>query len=365
MNSLHSRYHRQIILPEIGLSGQEKLSASKVLVIGAGGLGCPVLQYLTAAGIGTIGIVDFDIVDTSNLHRQILYGTSSLGKNKALAAKERLTDLNPEITITAYTEKLTAKNAISLFLEYDIIVDGTDNFSTRYLINDACVITKKPLVYGAIFKFEGQVSVFNYQNGPSYRCLFPEPPKAGSVPSCAEIGVLGVLPGIIGSMQANEVLKIILGLGTILSGKLFTYDCLTTRSSNFGINRVETEISKVLNTTNHFETIDYDLFCGIQKINEITAKEAFIVKNAQFIDVRESHEQPKIESLHPVYIPLGELKEKANTITEEKEIILFCQSGIRSKKAAEILLQEGFKNVSHIKGGAVALHESISNLTAF
>ena len=365
MNSLHSRYHRQIILPEIGLSGQEKLSTSKVLVIGAGGLGCPVLQYLTAAGVGTIGIVDFDVVDTSNLHRQILYGTSSLRKNKALAAKERLTDLNPEIIITAYTEKLTTKNAISLFLEYDIVVDGTDNFSTRYLINDACVITKKPLVYGAIFKFEGQISVFNYQNGPSYRCLFPEPPKAGSVPSCAEIGVLGVLPGIIGSMQANEVLKIILGLDTILSGKLVTYDCLTTHSSSFSINRVETEISKVLDTSNHFETIDYDLFCGIQKINEITAKEAFLIKNAWFIDVREPYEHPKIESLHPKYIPLGELKEKASTITKEKEIILFCQSGIRSKKAVEILLQEGVKNVSHVKGGAVALYEIMSNLTGF
>lgn len=363
MNLLPSRYHRQIILPEIGSSGQEKLSASKVLVIGAGGLGCPVLQYLAAAGTGTIGIVDFDVVDTSNLHRQILYGTSSLGKNKALAAKERLTDLNPEITITTYTEKLTAKNAVSTFSEYDIIVDGTDNFSTRYLINDACIITNKPLVYGAIYKFEGQVSVFNYQNGPTYRCLFPEPPKAGSVPSCSEIGVLGVLPGIIGSMQANEVLKIVLDLGNVLSGKLFTYDCLTNRSSSFGIHRVETEVSKVLDTANHFETIDYDLFCGIQKVNEITAKEAFFIKNAWFIDVREPHEQPKIESLHPIYIPLGELKEKANTITKEKEIILFCQSGIRSKKAVEILFQEGFKNVSHIKGGAVALYNNIPNLT--
>lgn len=362
MNSLHSRYHRQIILPEIGVSGQEKLEASKVLVIGAGGLGCPVLQYLTAAGIGKIGIVDFDVVDISNLHRQILYGTNAVGVNKAIAAKQRLTDLNPAITIHAYPEKLSTKNAVSLFSEYDIIVDGTDNFSTRYMINDACVITNKPLVYGAIFKFEGQVSVFNYQNGPTYRCLFPEPPKAGSVPSCAEIGVLGVLPGIIGSMQANEVFKIILSLGDVLNGKLFMYDCLTTQSSTFTIRRVESEVSKILASVKDFETNDYDLFCGVNPISEITAESAFSVKNVQFIDVREAHEQPKIESLHPIYISLGMLEEELHTLSKEKEIIIFCQSGIRSKKAVDILLQNGFKNVSHIKGGAIALHEIIPDL---
>ncbi|WP_103069449.1 molybdopterin-synthase adenylyltransferase MoeB [Aquimarina sediminis] len=365
MNSFNSRYHRQVILPEIGSAGQEKLDASKILVIGAGGLGCPILQYLAAAGIGTIGIVDYDTVDISNLHRQILYGTTSLGINKALAAKQRLTDLNPEITITAYPEKLTPKNAVSLFSEYDIIVDGTDNFSTRYLINDACIIANKPLVYGAIFKFEGQVSVFNYQNGPTYRCLFPEPPKAGSVPSCAEIGVLGVLPGIIGSMQANEVLKIILGLGDVLAGKLFMYDCLSTQSSTFTINRVESEISKVQASANSFETIDYDLFCGVSQIMEITANDATTIENAQFIDVRETHEQPKIDYLDPIYIPLGSLEQKLITISKEKKTIVFCQSGIRSKKAVEILFQNGFKDVSHIKGGAIALYNTISesNLT--
>lgn len=362
MNSFNPRYHRQIILPEIGTAGQEKLDASKVLVIGAGGLGCPVLQYLTAAGVDTIGIVDFDTVDISNLHRQILYGTSSLGTNKAVAAKQRLTDLNPTLTINTYAKKLTPKNAISLFSEYDIIVDGTDNFSTRYLVNDACIITDKPLVYGAIFKYEGQVSVFNYQNGPSYRCLFPEPPKAGSVPSCSEIGVLGVLPGIIGSMQANEVLKIILDLGDVLNGKLVMYNCLTTQSSSFTINRVASEVSKILDSANRFETTDYDLFCGVKQISERTAEEAFLVKNAQFIDVREPHEQPKIESLNPVYIPLGILEQELDTMPKEKETIVFCQSGIRSKKALEVLLQNGFKNISHIKGGAIALHEIIPNL---
>ncbi len=355
--NLNNRYHRQAILPEIGEEGQKKLSESKVLVIGAGGLGCPVLQYLTAAGIGTIGIIDFDVVETSNLHRQILYGENLLGKNKALAAKNRLTDLNPEITINAYPEKLTTKNALSLFAQYDIIVDGTDNFSTRYLINDACVIAKKPLVYGAIFKFEGQVSVFNHQNGPSYRCLFPSPPKAGSVPSCAEIGVLGVLPGIIGSMQANEVLKIILDLGDILSGKLLMYDTLMSKFSTFSVNRVSSEISKVLAIADTFESVDYDLFCGIKQVTEITAQEAFLIRNAQFIDVRETHELPKIESLDPIYIPLGELKEQIKTIDKEKETIVFCQSGIRSKKAIEILEENGFKNVSHVKGGAIMLSE--------
>ncbi len=354
MNS-YNRYHRQIILPEIGTYGQEKLTTSKVLVIGAGGLGCPVLQYLTAAGIGTLGIIDFDVVETSNLHRQVLYGNSSLGMNKALAAKNRLEDLNPEITINAYPEKLTTKNALSLFSEYDIIVDGSDNFSTRYLVNDAAVIANKPLVYGAIFKFEGQVSVFNCQNGPTYRCLFPEPPKAGSIPSCAEIGVLGVLPGIIGSMQANEVLKIILDLGNVLSGKLLMYDCLTIQSSTFAIPRVESEVSKVLASAKNFATIDYDLFCGIAQMKEISAKNAFLKKDVQFIDVREPHEEPKIESLAPIYIPLGKLEQQIQNIDKEKEIIVFCQSGVRSKKALEILRENGFENISHIKGGAIAL----------
>ncbi|WP_271783208.1 HesA/MoeB/ThiF family protein [Aquimarina algiphila] len=355
--NFNPRYHRQVILPEIGTSGQEKLNAAKVLVIGAGGLGCPVLQYLTAAGIGTIGIIDFDTVDISNLHRQILYGNSSLGVNKSLAAKHRLEDLNPDITINAYPEKLTTKNAVSLFSEYDIIVDGTDNFSTRYLVNDACVIAKKPLVYGAIFKFEGQVSVFNYQEGPTYRCLFPEPPKAGSVPSCSEIGVLGVLPGIIGSMQANETLKIILHLGNILNGILFTYDCLTAQSSSFSIPRVESEVSKVIANAKNFETTDYDVFCGISKISEIDARDAFEMNNILFIDVREPHEQPKIDNLNPDYVPLGQLQQYINKIDKEQEIIVFCQSGIRSKKAVEILLEHDFKNVSHVKGGAMALYE--------
>ncbi len=361
MTSFNSRYQRQVILPEVGEDGQIKIENSKVLVIGAGGLGCPILQYLVAAGIGTIGIIDFDVVDISNLHRQILYGKSSVGINKAIAARDRLKDLNPEINIIAYPEKLTTKNAISIFTQFDIIVDGTDNFSTRYLVNDACVITKKPLVYGAIFKFEGQVSVFNYKNGPTYRCLFPEPPKAGSVPSCAEIGVLGVLPGIIGSMQANEVLKIILNLGDVLNGKLFTYDCLTTQSSAYGVPQDASQISKVLEAAGDFETTDYDLFCGIKQVRDVMAKDAFQIENAQFIDVREAHEQPKIDNLNPLYIPLSELLEELHTIKKDKQVIVFCQSGIRSRKALEILEENGFDKISHITGGAIALYNHVAD----
>jgi len=247
-----SRYNRHIILSEIGQAGQDKISNAKVLVIGAGGLGCPILQYLTAAGVGSIGIVDFDVVDISNLQRQVLYGTSTLGKNKAEAAKQRLEDLNDDVSIIAYPEKLTHKNAVNLFQQYDIIVDGTDNFETRYLVNDACIITSKPLVFGAIYKFEGQVSVFNFKNGPSYRCLFPNPPEKDSVSNCSEIGVLGVLPGIIGAMQANEVLKIILELGNTLSGKLLCYNALTLQNSILKINRSEETIQSILKHKENF-----------------------------------------------------------------------------------------------------------------
>ena len=253
-----SRYSRHIILSEIGQEGQNKLSKAKVLVIGAGGLGCPVLQYLTAAGIGCIGIVDFDIVEISNLQRQVLFGTSSLGENKAEAAKKRLEDLNDTISITAYSEKLTHKNAIDLFNQYDIIVDGTDNFATRYLVNDAAIITNKPLVFGAIYKFEGQVSVFNYNNGPSYRCLFPSPPKKDAIPNCSEIGVLGVLPGIIGNMQANEVLKIILGLGKVLSGELLCYNALNNQIVTLKIKRSASTIETILSKKEHFHTNDIE-----------------------------------------------------------------------------------------------------------
>src|SRR5690606_35483210 len=256
-----SRYNRQIILSEIGQTGQDKLSHAKVLVIGAGGLGCPILQYLTAAGIGTLGIIDFDVVELSNLHRQVLFGTSSLGKNKAEEAKTRLEDLNPDITIIAYAEKLIHQNAIDLFSQYDMIVDGTDNFETRYLANDACIITNKPLIFGSIYKVEGQVSVFNYQNGPSYRCLFPNSPKKDAVPNCAEIGVLGVLPGIIGSFQTNEVLKLILGIGNVLSGKLLCYNALTSQTFTLKINKSDEQIETFVKQKDNFNKKQLDVNC--------------------------------------------------------------------------------------------------------
>ncbi|MFD1613796.1 molybdopterin-synthase adenylyltransferase MoeB [Gelatiniphilus marinus] len=346
-----SRYNRHIILSEIGQTGQNKISNAKVLVIGAGGLGCPVLQYLTAAGVGTIGIIDFDVVELSNLQRQVLFGKSSLGKNKAMVAKQRLEDLNDSISIISYAEKLTHQNAINLFNQYDIIVDGTDNFETRYLVNDACIITNKPLVFGAIYKFEGQVSVFNYNNGPSYRCLFPNPPKKDAVPNCSEIGVLGVLPGIIGSMEANEVLKIILNLGDVLSGKLLCYNAQTSKTSILKINRNEKSINSVLNNKENFHKKEMDFNCKIE-VEEVSITSILSKENIQFIDVREANEQPKVENLEVTYMPLSALKNNIDKIDLKKEKYLFCQSGIRSKKAVSILKALKIENCFSLKEGA-------------
>lgn len=354
---MNNRYSRHILLPEIGKVGQQKINDAKVLVVGAGGLGCPILQYLTAAGIGTLGIVDFDVVDESNLQRQILYGTSSLGVNKALAAKERLSDLNSLITINAYPEKLTPDNALGLFQQYDIIVDGTDNFSTRYLINDAVILTNKPLVYGAIYKFEGQVAVFNYKNGPSYRCLFPAPPEEGTIGNCADIGVLGVLPGIIGIMQANEVLKLVLDLGTVLSGKLLCFNALSNTSITLKLKRSELEIEKVISQKEQFKSIHSKAISCETPVIEISIEDALQKENVQFIDVREPHEQPKLEHLNPVEIPLGTLKENLNKIDPKIETVVFCQSGVRSKKAVSLLQEQHITNCSSLKGGALAFLE--------
>ncbi|WOD43107.1 HesA/MoeB/ThiF family protein [Hwangdonia lutea] len=359
------RYNRNIILSEIGQAGQNKISDAKVLVIGAGGLGCPVLQYLTAAGIGTIGIIDFDVVEISNLQRQVLFGTSSLGKNKAIAAKQRLEDLNNDISIIAYAEKLTHKNAINLFNQYDIIIDGTDNFATRYLSNDACLITNKPLVFGAIYKFEGQVSVFNYNDGPSYRCLFPNPPKKDAVPNCSEIGVLGVLPGIIGCMQANEVLKIILNLGDVLSGKLLCYNAQKSTTSILKISRNEKSINSVLNDKEDFHKKDTGFNCGFD-MDEVSIKSILSKENIQFIDVREIHEKPKVENLEVTYLPLSQLENNLDSIDLKKEKYLFCQSGIRSKKAVSLLKALDIENCFSLKEGALEINKDLSgfkNLT--
>lgn len=351
------RYSRHLLLDKVGEVGQEKLKIARVLVIGAGGLGCPILQYLTAAGVGTIGIVDFDVVDESNLQRQILFTINDIGKNKAIVAKERLEQLNPFVKFEIYPEKLTTKNALCIFKNYDIVVDGTDNFSTRYLVNDACVILDKPLVYGAIYKFEGQVSVFNYKIGPTYRCLFPEPPKAESVPNCSAVGVLGVLPGIIGTQQANEVLKIILEIGVSLSGKLLIYDALQCSSSFIKINRSQPQIKKVLESATNFENNDYELFCGIVKTqysNEIGAKELrelLKLESLQLLDVREEWEQPKIENYEVLNIPLQKIPYSLDQISKTKKTVVICQHGVRSLAAIDFLKSNGFNNLINLTGG--------------
>jgi adenylyltransferase/sulfurtransferase len=350
-----NRYNRHIILSEVGQEGQNKLNNAKVLVVGAGGLGCPLLQYLAAAGVGTIGIIDYDIVDISNLQRQVLFGTSTLGINKAIAAKNRLEDLNPTVSIVAISEKLTSKIALELFKVYDIIVDGTDNFATRYLISDAAVLTNKPVVYGAIYKFEGQVSVFNYTNGPSYRCLFPSPPIEGSVANCSEVGVLGVLPGIIGTMMANEVIKIVLGFNGVLSGKLLYYNSRSAEISTLKIDRNQLEFDKVLAHPN-LRNLDESMTCEKQ-VEEININELVSFDNIQFIDVRELNEEPKIKLENYLQIPLSELKENTNKIDTTKTVVAFCHSGIRSKIAIEILKTAGFMNCYSLTGGITTLNK--------
>ena len=354
------RYSRQIVLSEIGQEGQKKLSEAKVLIVGAGGLGCPVLQYLVGAGVGKIGIIDFDTVEVSNLQRQILYGVSDIGKNKAEAAKKRLEDLNPEIIIQAFSEKLTLKNAKTLFEEYDIIVDGSDNFSTRYLVNDVSVITGKPFVYGGVYKFEGQVSVFNYQNSPSYRCLFPNFPKEDALPNCSEIGVLGVLPGTIGSMQANEVLKIILNIGTPLAGKLLCYNALSSRINILSISRLEEQIQKVKRNKTCLENIAEEYVCKTI-LSEISISEALKKNDIQFIDVREFGELPEILRISSLQIPLSELKNNMEKISQ-KGAVFFCLTGGRAKKAVEILKKHHVKECFSLKEGAFEMKEYLENI---
>ncbi|MBJ7881971.1 ThiF family adenylyltransferase [Gelidibacter salicanalis] len=330
------QYSRHLRLDEVGIAGQLKLKQAKVLVIGAGGLSCPVLQYLSAAGVGTIGIVDDDIIEHSNLQRQILYTHKDLGRYKVKSAVERLQMLNPYIQYNAYQTRLTKDNALELFADYDIIVDGTDNFPTRYLINDAAVLLGKPVVFGSIHKFEGQVSVFNFRNGATYRCLYPTPPKDNEVPNCSEIGVLGVLPGIIGSLQANEVLKIILGLGKILSGQLLTFDALSLKQTLFS---VEKNISINITTLED----DYQAFCGIPKdIEEISyQKYEEHISSFNLLDVRTQTERDAYY-INSIHIPLDELSERCHEIPDNKNLLVCCQSGIRSKLAIGILKEKRF-----------------------
>ena len=351
------RYNRHILLSAVGESGQEKLKKASVLVIGAGGLGCPILQYLTAAGVGTIGIIDFDVVEESNLQRQILFTTQDIGKNKALVASERLKNLNPFVKFDSYQEKLSVLNALDLFKNYDIIVDGTDNFSTRYLVNDAAILTNKPFVSGSIFKFEGQISVFNYKNGPSYRCLFPVLPTKESIPNCSEVGVIGILAGIIGTQQANEVIKIILEIGEVLSGKLLVYNALKVSYSQFYIQKNEQEILRVKNNKSNFETLTYETACSTLFSNEINVEELknmlASTNDIQLIDVREEHELPKLPYTNVWNIPMNSLLHQTDKISKTKTVVVFCQHGIRSKYAIELLEEEGFTNLINLKGGIV------------
>ncbi|HSZ24424.1 MAG TPA: molybdopterin-synthase adenylyltransferase MoeB [Cytophagaceae bacterium] len=343
------RYNRHIILSEIGLEGQEKLKNASVFVIGAGGLGCSLLLYLTAAGVGRIGIADFDVVDETNLQRQILYTTEDIGLSKAEQAKKRLQLLNPFVKVEAYKIKIDRYNVLDLLKEYAIVVDGSDNFATRYLINDACVICDKPLVFGSIFKFEGQVSVFNYQGGPTYRCLYPEPPKEGEVPNCSEIGVIGVLPGIVGTIQANEVIKIITGIGEILKGKLLMFDALSMLFTTVSF-------SLLPENKNIKELMDYEMLCGISgnDLNEISAHDlSQKLKRGdtfQLIDVRSEEEFERF-NIGGKLISLGELEERRNEISREIESILICQSGKRSEKAVRILQKHGYEKLLNLKGG--------------
>ena len=362
-----ARYSRHIIIPEFNIEGQKKLKAAKVLVIGTGGLGSPMLLYLAAAGVGTIGIVDFDVVDDSNLQRQVLYSVKDVGRPKVEAARERILGLNPHINVIAYNEHLSSKNALEIFKDYDVVADGTDNFPTRYLVNDACVLTGIPNVYASIFRFDGQVSVFNYNNGPNYRDLYPEPPPPGLVPSCAEGGVLGVLPGIIGSLQANEVIKVITGIGETLSGRLFAFDALNFSTKIFKIGK---DKSNPLNGENPTikELIDYQQFCGIvldvinEKVKEITVQELKKKMDAkedfQLIDVREKHEYDFV-NLGAELIPLNTVLDNVEKFSRDKQVIIHCKGGVRSAKAIQALEEKGFTNLYNLKGGIVAYAKEV------
>ena len=340
-----SRYSRQIILPEVGLTGQAKLTNASVLVVGAGGLGCPVLLYLAAAGVGRLGIIDADKVDITNLQRQVLYVTEDEGKSKAETAAQRLSALNPEINIDVYPVWLSKENALDIFSSYDIVVDGSDNFATRYLVNDACIVLNKPLVFGSIFKFEGQVSVFNYKGGPTYRCLFPEPPAAGEVPNCSEIGVIGVLPGIIGTLQANEVIKIILEKGDVMSGVLFMYDALSNDIQKLKV--FKDPIASVVTELGTYEQV-----CETSPDIDKKTFDAWKEKNVayQLIDVREPHEFEQ-RNIGGELIPMNTVKDNLNRIREDIPVIVHCQMGGRSRKVVDFLYENGFKNVYNLKGG--------------
>ncbi len=365
-----ARYSRHLIMPEVALDGQKKLKQARVLTIGAGGLGSPLALYLAAAGVGTIGIVDFDVVDESNLQRQIIHGTSDVGRPKMESARDRIKEINPNVEVVAFEEALTSENALEIFEDFDVIVDGTDNFPTRYLVNDACVLLGKPNVYGSIFRFEGQASVFWAEEGPCYRCLYPEPPPPGLVPSCAEGGVLGILPGAIGTIQATETVKLILGIGEPLIGRLLLYDALGMSFREMKL-RKDPSCPVCGENPTVTELIDYQEFCGIPQANaqaqadevpEITVSELKRKMDSgegiNVLDVREPHEY-EVANIGVRLIPLGELPERLVELDQNETFALHCKTGGRSARAVKLLQDAGFQNVYNVKGGITAWSEEI------
>ena len=370
------RYSRHLILPEVGMEGQQRLKAAKVLCVGTGGLGSPLALYLAAAGIGTLGLIDFDVVDASNLQRQIIHSTKDIGRKKIDSAQEKLNALNPALNVVKHDTMLTSANALEIFAQYDIIADGTDNFQTRYLVNDACVLLNKPNAYGSIFRFEGQASVFATEEGPCYRCLYPEPPPPGLVPSCAEGGVLGILPGLVGVIQATEVIKLILGKGEPLIGRLLLVDALTMRFRELKL-RKNPDCPVCGTNPTVTELIDYNQFCGIAPepaqaaqvkngIPQISVRELKTrldkkeINNDNFLllDVREPYEA-QIAQIGGKLIPQNDVPNRLGELNREQEILVHCRSGARSQKIAELLKANGFQKVSNVAGGILAWSDEI------
>ena len=371
-----SRYARHLSLPEVGKEGQLRLKGSRVLVVGAGGLGSPLALYLAAAGIGTLGLVDFDEVDATNLQRQILHGTKDVGRPKLDSAKERLADVNPNVSVVMHDVRLGSSNALEILGPYDIVADGTDNFPTRYLVNDACVLLGKPNVYGSVFRWEGQASVFGSDGGPCYRCLFKEPPPAGLVPNCAEAGVLGVLPGIIGSIQALEVIKLLLGQGHTLSGRLLIFDALEMSWREMAVTR-NTDCPVCGDEPTQTGLIDYEDFCGLKaptegkeeemvtpfgEVGAVELNERLASAEPPFLlDVRQPHEWDivNLETDGAVMIPLAELRDRLEELPTDREIVVYCRTGARSANAAHMLVEEGFSGVFNFVGGIHAWVDEI------
>lgn len=362
-----TRYSRHLIMPEVGLEGQKKLKNSRVLCIGAGGLGSPLSLYLAAAGVGTLGILDFDVVDFSNLQRQVLHSEKTVGEPKVESARNRLLELNSDINVVTYNQRLDSSNAMDVMKDYDVVVDGTDNFATRYLTNDACVFLGIPNVYGSIFRFEGQVSVFDAKRGPCYRCLYPEPPPPGLVPSCAEGGVLGILPGVVGTIQASEVVKLVIGEGAPLAGRLLFLDVLDMEPRILKLKK-DPECPVCGENPSITELVDYEAFCGIGRgeqeakeeeekpaIEEITVEEFSSIRESDgevvLVDVREPHEYEICSIEGSKLIPLGELKDRTGELDPEDEIVVHCHHGRRSMRAATFLAEQGFGKVKNLKGG--------------